>query len=56
MSKSLNNAIYLADGPDAVEDRVRRMVTDITGQNPRLRATDPGVVEYNPRLSVSRRI
>ena len=24
------------------------MVTDITGENPRLRATDPGVVEYNP--------
>ena len=48
MSKSLNNAIYLADGPEAVEDRVRRMVTDVTGENPRLRATDPGVVEYNP--------
>jgi tryptophanyl-tRNA synthetase len=24
------------------------MVSDITGQNPRMRATDPGVVEYNP--------
>jgi tryptophanyl-tRNA synthetase len=48
MSKSLNNAVYLADDPDTVHQRVRRMVTDITGQNPRLRATDPGVVEYNP--------
>jgi tryptophanyl-tRNA synthetase len=48
MSKSLNNAVYLADDPDMVRQRVRRMVTDITGENPRLRATDPGVVEYNP--------
>ena len=24
------------------------MVTDITGTHPRLRPTDPGVVEYNP--------
>ena len=48
MSKSLNNTIYLADAPEAVANRVRRMVTDITGENPRLRATDPGVVEYNP--------
>lgn len=48
MSKSLNNAVYLADDPDAVEKRVRRMVTDITGQNPRMRPTDPGIVENNP--------
>jgi tryptophanyl-tRNA synthetase len=48
MSKSLNNAVYLADAPDTVKQRVRRMVTDITGENPRLRPTDPGVVEYNP--------
>lgn len=48
MSKSLNNAVYLADDPDAVEKRVRRMVTDITGQNPRMRPTDPGIVEHNP--------
>ncbi len=48
MSKSLNNAVYLADDPDTVKQRVRRMVTDITGENPRLRPTDPGVVEYNP--------
>ena len=48
MSKSLNNAVYLADDPDTVADRVRRMVTDSTGQNPRLRPTDPGIVEHNP--------
>ena len=48
MSKSLNNAVYLADPPDMVAERVKRMVSDLTGQNPRLRATDPGVVEYNP--------
>ena len=48
MSKSLNNAVYLADDPDAVANRVRRMVTDITGQNPRMRPTDPGIVENNP--------
>ena len=48
MSKSLNNAVYLADDPDTVEKRVRRMVTDITGQNPRMRPTDPGIVENNP--------
>ena len=48
MSKSLNNAVYLADDPDTVERRVRRMVTDSTGQNPRMRPTDPGIVENNP--------
>lgn len=48
MSKSLNNAVYLADDPAAVAARVKRMVSDITGQNPRMRPTDPGVVEYNP--------
>ena len=48
MSKSLNNAVYLADPPDLVAERVKRMVSDLTGENPRLRPTDPGVVEYNP--------
>ena len=48
MSKSLNNAVYLADDPATVAERVKRMVSDITGQNPRMRPTDPGVVEYNP--------
>ena len=48
MSKSLNNAIYLSDDTGTVESKIKRMVTDTTGENPRLRATDPGVVEYNP--------
>ena len=48
MSKSLNNAIYLSDDAEGVESKIKRMVTDTTGENPRLRATDPGVVEYNP--------
>ena len=51
MSKGLNNAIYLSDPPGVVRDKVKKMVTDITGQNPRLRATDPGIVEYNPVFS-----
>ena len=48
MSKSLNNAVYLADDPAAVAARVKRMVSDVTGQNPRMRPTDPGVVAHNP--------
>ena len=48
MSKSLNNAVYLADDPAAVAARVKRMVSDVTGQNPRMRSTDPGVVAHNP--------
>jgi tryptophanyl-tRNA synthetase len=44
MSKSLNNAIYLKDTPDVVNEKVRSMYTDPT----RLRATDPGHVEGNP--------
>jgi tryptophanyl-tRNA synthetase len=48
MSKSLDNAIYLSDDAKTVQKKVRRMVTDITGTHPRLKATDPGVVEYNP--------
>ena len=48
MSKSLNNAIYLSDDEGTVENKIKRMVTDTTGEHPRLRATDPGVVEYNP--------
>lgn len=48
MGKSLDNAIYLSDTPAAVKDKVRRMVTDVTGKHPRLRPTDPGVVEDNP--------
>lgn len=44
MSKSLNNAIYLSDDADTVEEKVRGMYTDPN----RLRATDPGTVEGNP--------
>jgi tryptophanyl-tRNA synthetase len=44
MSKSLNNAIMLADTTEEVERKVRGMYTDPT----RLRATDPGHVEGNP--------
>jgi tryptophanyl-tRNA synthetase len=44
MSKSLNNAIYLKDPVEAVNEKVRSMYTDPT----RLRATDPGHVEGNP--------
>lgn len=44
MSKSLGNAIYLADDAKAVEAKVMRMFTDPT----RLRATDPGHIEGNP--------
>jgi tryptophanyl-tRNA synthetase len=44
MSKSLNNAIMLANTPAEVEQKVRGMYTDPT----RLRATDPGHVEGNP--------
>lgn len=44
MSKSLDNAIYLKDPEEVVNEKVRRMYTDPT----RLRATDPGHVEGNP--------
>lgn len=44
MSKSLNNAIFLSDPPEVVEQKVRGMYTDPK----RLRATDPGTVEGNP--------
>ena len=44
MSKSRNNAIFLKDDEDTVNQKVRSMFTDPT----RLRATDPGHVEGNP--------
>ncbi len=44
MSKSLNNAILLSDGPDVVQKKVMSMYTDPT----RLKATDPGQVKNNP--------
>ena len=44
MSKSLNNAIFLADDAETVRKKVMGMYTDPK----RLRATDPGTVENNP--------
>lgn len=44
MSKSLGNAIELADDPDTVKRKVMSMYTDPR----RVRATDPGRVEGNP--------
>ena len=44
MSKSLNNAIFLADDPDTVTEKVKGMYTDPQ----RVRADIPGRVEGNP--------
>jgi tryptophanyl-tRNA synthetase len=44
MSKSIGNAILLAEEPDELRRKVMGMYTDPT----RLRATDPGHVEGNP--------
>ena len=44
MSKSLNNAIFLADGPALVEDKVMQIYTDPK----RIRSDIPGKVEGNP--------
>lgn len=44
MSKSLDNAIYLSDAADVVEQKVKNMYTDPK----RIHATDPGTVEGNP--------
>jgi tryptophanyl-tRNA synthetase len=44
MSKSLDNAIYLSDDAQTVQEKVKGMFTDPK----RLRATDPGTVEGNP--------
>ena len=44
MSKSLDNAIFLADDSDTVRKKVMGMYTDPR----RIRATDPGTVENNP--------
>ncbi len=44
MSKSLGNAIYLADEPEEVRRKVMGMYTDPT----RIHPTDPGHVEGNP--------
>jgi tryptophanyl-tRNA synthetase len=44
MSKSLNNAIFLADSAEEVQRKVMSMYTDPS----RLKPTDPGTVEGNP--------
>ncbi len=44
MSKSLGNAIYLADEPDVIRKKVMSMYTDPN----HLRVQDPGNVENNP--------
>jgi len=44
MSKSLNNAIYLADEPDVIRQKVMGMYTDPN----HLKVSDPGNVENNP--------
>lgn len=44
MSKSLDNAIFLSDGPDTIKKKVMSMYTDPN----RLKATDKGQVENNP--------
>jgi len=44
MSKSLNNAIFISDPPEAVRQRVMQMYTDPN----RVRADIPGTVEGNP--------
>lgn len=44
MSKSLNNAIFLADSSDEVEKKVMNMYTDPK----RIKPTDPGTTEGNP--------
>lgn len=43
MSKSLNNAIYLADSPDVIQEKVMAMYTDPE----HIRAEDPGHLEGN---------
>ena len=48
MSKSANNCVYLSDDAATVEAKVKAMITDVTGEHPRLRSTDTGVVEHNP--------
>ena len=44
MSKSYDNAIYLSDTPDIVEQKLRTMITDPA----RKRRTDPGEPELSP--------
>lgn len=47
MSKSLGNAIYLSDSPEAVKQKVMSMFTDPN----HIHASDPGQVDGNPVFS-----
>lgn len=44
MSKTYNNAIYLSDAPEVVEQKIKTMVTDPA----RIKKTDPGNPELSP--------
>ncbi len=44
MSKTYNNAIYLSDAPNVVEQKIKTMVTDPA----RIKKTDPGNPELSP--------
>jgi len=48
MSKSKDNAIFLSDSKEDVIQKVRLMRSYPIGGSPRMRKTDPGVVEGNP--------
>ncbi len=50
MSKSYDNAIYLADSPQEVWEKIRPMVTDVQ----RMRRTDPGDPEKCPVFDLHR--
>lgn len=50
MSKSYGNAIYLSDTPEAVEQKLKTMVTDPA----RKRRTDPGDPELSPVFQLHR--
>jgi tryptophanyl-tRNA synthetase len=50
MSKSYDNAVYLSDPPDAVENKIRTMMTDPA----RMRKTDKGNPEKSPVFQLHR--
>jgi tryptophanyl-tRNA synthetase len=48
MSASLGNSIDLRDDEATLRMKIKGMVSDVTGNNPRLSATDPGEPDNNP--------
>ncbi len=48
MSASLGNVIDLRDEEETLRSKIRSMVSDVTGKNPRMAVDDPGVPENNP--------